>query len=137
MAILGQKWLFFAIFRGLRAVSCPETLAFERSTHFSHNIKKSAPYVEYSKNGGQKGFAIPCVNVPFVSKKISVQKFFGSIRLWFQKHFVPKNIFGPKNVGPKKNWVQRSLGPKKLWVKKKCLVQKILGPKKCPMSFTT
>ena len=69
MAILGQKWLFLAIFRGLCGVTCPETLACERSTHYSHTIKKSALYIENSKNGGQKGFAIPCVDVPLMAPK--------------------------------------------------------------------
>ena len=74
MAILGQKWLFLAIFRGLCGVTCPETLACERSTHYSHTIKKSALYIENSKNGGQKGFAIPCVDVPLMAPKNWVSK---------------------------------------------------------------
>ena len=43
----------------------PVIQAYQRSTHFSHNIEKAALYVKNSENGGQKGFAIPCVNVPF------------------------------------------------------------------------
>ena len=88
MAILGQKWSFLAILRGLHGVTWPETIVCQRSTPFSHNIQNSVIYNEKWKNGGQKGFAMPYVNVPlfyqnwvaFMSKAIAL---FLSKLVWF------------------------------------------------------
>ena len=44
----------------------PETLASLRSTHSSHNIKKSECLSIFEKNDNPKGFAIPYVHVPLV-----------------------------------------------------------------------
>ena len=43
----------------------PDTLASWRSTHSSHNIKKSGCLSFSEKNDSSKGFAIPHVHVPF------------------------------------------------------------------------
>ena len=58
--------------RGLFVVLWPVIQAYQRSTLFSHNTKKSALCFENSKNGGQKSFAIPCVNVPFLWTNVFV-----------------------------------------------------------------
>ena len=43
-AILGQKWLFSTIFRGLHGVKLAKTVGTQRSTHLPHNIRNSALY---------------------------------------------------------------------------------------------
>ena len=64
----------------------PETLVSWRSTHSSHNTKKSKSLSIFWKNGSIKGFANPYIHAPFVWPK----------KIW-------TNIFGPKNFVPKKN----------------------------------